>query len=117
MSTPSIELKIPVGPVANANRALAESLNLIQQATEQGARLFAADRIGQAIRLRDAAVAKRKGGEWDEAARLANDAKAAAEEALASALAQRIPPRRRCSATAGARSRASVRRTCCGPTG
>ena len=54
-----IELKIPVGPVANANRALAESLSLIQQATEQGARLFAADRIGQAIQLRDAAVAKR----------------------------------------------------------
>ena len=86
---PGIELRIPVGPVANANRALAESLSLIQQATEQGARLFAADRIGQAIRLRDAAVAKRKGGEWDEAARLANDAKVAAEEALASALAQR----------------------------
>ena len=55
-----IELKIPVGPVASANRALAESLSLIQQATEQGARLFAADRIGQAIQLRDAAVAKRK---------------------------------------------------------
>jgi FecR protein/Glucodextranase, domain B len=86
---PGIELRIPVGPVANANRALAESLSLIQQATEQGARLFAADRIGQAIRLRDAAVAKRKGGEWDEAARLANDAKVAAEEALGSALAQR----------------------------
>jgi hypothetical protein len=86
---PGIELRIPVGPVANANRALAESLSLIQQATEQGARLFAADRIGQAIQLRDAAVAKRKAGEWEEAARLANDAKVAAEEALASALAQR----------------------------
>jgi hypothetical protein len=86
---PGIELKIPVGPVANANRALAESLSLIQQATEQGARLFAADQIGQAIRLRDAAVAKRKGGEWDEAASLANDAKVAADKALASALAQR----------------------------
>ncbi len=86
---PGIELKIPIGPVANANRALAESLRLIQQATEQGARLFAADQIGQAIRLRDAALAKRKGGEWDEAARLANDAKVAADRALASALAQR----------------------------
>ena len=86
---PGIELKIPVGSVANANRALAGSLTLIQQATEQGARLFAPDRIGQAIRLRDAAVAQRKGGDWDEAARLADDAKVAAEEALASALAQR----------------------------
>ena len=86
---PGIELPIPVGPVANANRALAESLTLIQQATEQGARLFAPAQIGQAIRLRDAALAKRKGGEWDETARLADDAKVAAEEALAAALAQR----------------------------
>jgi hypothetical protein len=86
---PGIELRIPIGPVANANRALAESLSLIQQATEQGARLFAADQIGQAIRLRDAALAKRKSGEWEEAARLANDAKVAADKALESALAQR----------------------------
>ena len=91
---PGIELKIPVGPVANANRALAQSLTLIQQATEQGARLFAPEQIGQAIRLRDAALAKRKGGEWDEAARLADDAKVAAEEALAAALAQRDADRR-----------------------
>jgi FecR protein/Glucodextranase, domain B len=86
---PGIELAIPVGQVAAANRALDEALQRIQSATEQGARLFAAEQIAQAISLRDAAVAQRKAGEWDAAAKLATDAMASAEEALAAALAQR----------------------------
>ena len=86
---PGIELAIPVGQVAAANRALDEALQRIQSATEQGARLFAAAEIAVAIRLRDAAVAKRKAGEWQAAAKLAGDATASAELALAAALAQR----------------------------
>ncbi len=86
---PGLELVIPVAEIAAADRALQESLERIQQATHEGARLFAPDEIAQAIWLRDAAVAQRKAGAWGEATRVAADASAAAEKALASALARR----------------------------
>jgi LysM repeat protein len=86
---PGIKLKIPVGQMAAANKALSDALDRIQKATEQGARLFAADQIGQAIMLRDAALAKRKAGDWDATAKLAGDASLAAAAALKAALAQR----------------------------
>ena len=86
---PGIEIAIPVSQIAAADRALQQSLDLIQEATLEGARLFAPDEIAQAIWLRDAAVAHRKAGAWDEAARVAADANAMAEKALANALAQR----------------------------
>jgi FecR protein/Glucodextranase, domain B len=86
---PGIEIQIPVSQIAGADRALEESLELIQKATLEGARLFAPDEIAQAIWLRDAAVAHRKAGAWDEAVRVATDASTAAEQALASALAKR----------------------------
>ncbi len=86
---PGIELKIPVGQITASRRALGEALALIQKATEQGARLFAADQIAQAISLRDAALAKHKAGDWVAAAKLAGDAKVAAGLALAAALEQR----------------------------
>jgi hypothetical protein len=86
---PGTELKIPAGQIAAANKALGKALNLIQQATEQGARLFAAEQIGQAIKLRDAAVSKRKAGDWDAVVKLAGDARVAADAALKAALAQR----------------------------
>ena len=86
---PGIELTIPIGRIAAANRALDQALQQIQSATEQGARLFAPDQIARAISLRDAAVAQRKAGAWEAAAKLAGEASASAEEALAAALAQR----------------------------
>jgi hypothetical protein len=86
---PGSKLKIPVGQVAAANKALADALDRIQQATEQGARLFAAQQIGQALKLRDAALAKRKAGDWDAATKLAGDAGRAADAALKAALAER----------------------------
>ncbi len=86
---PGVEIEIPVAQIANASSALRRALELIQKATQEGARLFAPDEIAQAIWLRDAATAHRKAGEWDEAARVAADASAAADKALASALAQR----------------------------
>jgi hypothetical protein len=84
-----VELKIPAGEIAAANQALGHALDVIQRATEQGARLFAAEEIGQAIRLRDAALAKRKTGDWEATAKLAGDARLAADAALQAALAQR----------------------------
>ncbi len=86
---PGIEIEIPVAQIAKATRALDESLELIQQATLEGARMFAPDEIARAIWLHDAATALRKAGQWDETARQAADAASAAKLALASALAQR----------------------------
>jgi hypothetical protein len=86
---PGTELKIPVGPIAAANKALHQALDAIQQATKQGARVFAADQIGQAIKLHNAALAKRKAGDWDGATKLAGDANVAAAAALKAALAAR----------------------------
>jgi hypothetical protein len=86
---PGVELKIPVGQIAAANKALGDALDRIQKATEQGARLFAADQIGQAIKLHNAALAKRKAGDWDAATKLAGDAGVAADAALKVALAAR----------------------------
>ena len=86
---PGIEIQIPASEIAAADRALQASLETIQKATLEGARLFAPDEIAQAIWLRDAALAHRKAGAWTDAARVATDASAAAEKALASALGQR----------------------------
>ena len=77
---PGIEIAIPVSQIAAADRALQQSLDLIQKATLEGARLFAPDEIAQAIWLRDAAVAHRKAGAWDEAVRVAGDANAHGRE-------------------------------------
>jgi FecR protein/Glucodextranase, domain B len=86
---PGIEIEIPVSRIAAADRALQTSLETIQKATSEGARLFAPDEMAQAIWLRDTALAHRKAGEWDEAAKVATDASATADRALAAALAQR----------------------------
>ena len=77
---------------ARSRRQIARSqdaLDVIQQATEEGARLFAPDEIGQAIRLREQGVAQRKDGRWAEAIRLADEASTTAAQALALALEQR----------------------------
>jgi FecR protein/Glucodextranase, domain B/LysM domain len=86
---PGLELQIPAGEVTQANRALQDALDVIQQATEEGARLFAPDQIAEAIRLRDQGVAQRKDGRWAEAIRLADQARMSASQALALALEQR----------------------------
>jgi FecR protein/Glucodextranase, domain B len=86
---PGLELQIPAAEVAQANRALEAALDVIQQATEEGARLFAPDEIAGAIRLRDQGVAQRKAGRWAEAISLADQARMSASQALALALEQR----------------------------
>ena len=115
---PGLELKIPAAQVAQANRALEDALDVIQQATEEGARLFAPDEIAEAIRLRDQGMAERQDGSWEEAISLA-------ERSTDDALPRRsrwrsssgMPRPRPCSATARDGSRASGRRTWCGPIG
>jgi hypothetical protein len=86
---PGLELQIPAAQVLQANRALEAALEVIQHATEEGARLFAPDEIAEAIRLRDQGVAERKGGQWDQAIRLADLSRLAASQALALAIEQR----------------------------
>jgi hypothetical protein len=86
---PGVELKIPLNKVTRANRALVQSLEVIQTATQQGAKVFAPDLIGQAIALRDDALEQRKIREWDRCTELATSAHGVAEEALAVSLAQR----------------------------
>jgi len=86
---PGLELEIPAAQVLQANRALEAALGVIQQATEEGARLFAPAEIAEAIRLRDQGVAERKGGNWGEAIGLADRARTSASQALALALEQR----------------------------
>ena len=86
---PGLELHIPAAEVVRANRALEDALDVIQQATEEGARLFAPDEIAGAIGLRDQGVAARKDGKWAEAISLADQARMTASQALALALEQR----------------------------
>jgi hypothetical protein len=86
---PGVELRIQASQIREANQALQNSLEAIQKATQEGARLFAPDLIGRALGLRDEALARRMAGAWEETARLAADATAVAAEALDHALAQR----------------------------
>lgn len=86
---PGMELVIPAAQVATASRALRQALQAIRRATEEGARLFAAEEIEASLRLYEEGAAQRKAGNWDEAARLAGEAAKAATEALKTAVAQR----------------------------
>lgn len=86
---PGSQIEIPVGPIAEANRAIEASLQAIAKATGEGARLFAPDQIEQAIELHETAMSRRQTGAWDEAAALAGQATSSAEEALSLAVQQR----------------------------
>ncbi len=86
---PGAVLDMPVRQVALADDALMVSLNAIQKATAEGARLFAPDQIGSAIDSRDSAVERRGQGEWREVVVLAGTATDYANEAFEIAVAQR----------------------------
>jgi nucleoid-associated protein YgaU len=86
---PGVELRIPVTQISRANRALLDALDVIQEATQEGARLFAPDEIAEAIRLRDQGVARRQEGQWDEAVKLADLSRMSAAQALTLAIEQR----------------------------
>jgi hypothetical protein len=86
---PGLELRIPVSQIARANRALLDALEVIQEATQEGARLFAPEEIADAIRLREQGMARRQESRWDEAVQLADQSRMAAAQALTLALEQR----------------------------
>jgi hypothetical protein len=86
---PGMELLIPATQVTAANRALRQALQAIRRATEEGARLFAAEQIEASLKLYEDGVAKRKAGNWAAAASLADNAATAALAALKTATAQR----------------------------
>lgn len=86
---PGMELVVPAGEIAAADRALRLALAALQQATEQGARLFAAPQIEQGQVLYEEGVASRKAGNWAAAAEAAGKARLAAGEAMTLAAAGR----------------------------
>lgn len=86
---PGTELRLPVRQVAAADAALLSSLQAIQNANAEGARIFAPDEIGQAIQSRDEAVTHREVGEWREVVSYAGVARDFAREALDISIAQR----------------------------
>ncbi|GAA6179273.1 hypothetical protein NBRC116594_07110 [Shimia sp. NS0008-38b] len=84
-----LQVQMPVRQVALADQALASSLQAIQKATSEGARLFAPEQIGAAIADRDAAVGYRGEGAWRKVVSFAETATTHATEAFEIALAQR----------------------------
>jgi hypothetical protein len=69
---PGMDLRLPVRQVMAADDALLVSLNAIQTATAEGARVFAPDEIGQALENRDTAIIRRTDGKWRKVARFAS---------------------------------------------
>jgi hypothetical protein len=79
---PGMTLIVPAGEIGAADRALREALAAIQEATGQGARLFAPQEIELAIARYDAGVAGRKAGDWAAATAAAAEARHAAAAAM-----------------------------------
>jgi hypothetical protein len=86
---PGVELVIPAGEIAAADRALRSALAALQRATEEGARLFAATEIETGFARYEDGVALRKAGEWTAAARAAGEAEVAAAAAIKLSAASR----------------------------
>lgn len=82
-------LRLPVQQVMAADNALLASLDAIQNATAEGARIFAPKEIGEAIENRDAAILQRTGGEWRMVVSYAGLATDLAIQALDISIAQR----------------------------
>jgi len=86
---PGIELLLPVKQVFAADSALVASLEAIQRANAEGARIFAPSEIGLAIESRDAAISQREVGEWRQVVNYAGVAEDFANEALDISIALR----------------------------
>ncbi|WP_263827655.1 FecR domain-containing protein [Ruegeria aquimaris] len=86
---PGVKLQLPVRQVFAADEALLGSLQAIQKANSEGARIFAPVEIGEAIRNRDEAVQQREVGEWRQVVSFADVATVIALEALDISIAQR----------------------------
>ncbi len=86
---PGMELLLPVRQVAAADRALAASLDAIQVANAEGARIFAPQEIGAAIENRDSALSQREFGEWRAVVDFSAIATSFAKQALDISIQQR----------------------------
>lgn len=86
---PGAQLLLPVSQVRAADRALLASLQAIQSATAEGARIFAPVEIGAAIDNRDSAISSRAVGAWRDSVNFSDVATGYAQEALTVSLAQR----------------------------
>lgn len=86
---PGMDLRLPVSQVLAADQALLASLDAIQKATAEGARIFAPREIGNAIDSRDQAISRRLVGEWGEVVSFAGAAEGFANQALDISIAQR----------------------------
>lgn len=86
---PGAVLRLPVQQVRAADVALKASLEVIQKANSEGARIFAPVEIGQAIENRETAVLQREVGEWSEVVSFSSIATGFATEALEISKAQR----------------------------
>lgn len=82
-------LKMPVKQVRAADEALSVSLAAIQDATAEGAQVFAPQEIGNAIASRETALEQRDVYQWDQVIDLSDIATLLAKEALEIAIAQR----------------------------
>ncbi|RPH94296.1 MAG: hypothetical protein EHM72_15710, partial [Calditrichaeota bacterium] len=86
---PGMKLVIPVGAIKRSAIDVENARREIQTATDLGARLFAAEKIAQAIALNDEAVKERKGGNWENSSRLAIEARQMAEKSHLETLEKR----------------------------
>ncbi|MFV0513559.1 MAG: hypothetical protein ACK5MY_08025 [Jhaorihella sp.] len=73
---PGAQLRLPVRQVAAADHALVTSLDAIQKANAEGARIFAPAEIGSALENRNTAVLRRVEGEWRQVVSFAGRATA-----------------------------------------
>ena len=89
---PGMSLLIPAGALFKANKELETSKKLIQQATKAGGKIFAPEITASAIDFRDAALEKRKSGEYSTSIQLAKSAAKEAKKAIKISIANQDVP-------------------------
>lgn len=75
-------LKLPEDVITISEKEIADALELIQQATAAGARLFTPELINQAIDLRNKAIEQRLIKNWQEAIKFAKESQRTAKSAI-----------------------------------
>lgn len=79
---PGMQLKIPVKMILKVEETVNRSRDLIQKATQAGARILAADAISSAIFYQNRALDERRAGRWKIALEMALRAESDARQAL-----------------------------------
>jgi len=86
---PGMTLNISADLVQLSQQQLQNALQAVQNATEAGAKVFAADSLARAQSFYEAAVTSRKNSDWQQSIERARFAKLAAENATRETLAKR----------------------------